>query len=99
METTDNLESREAKHGEKMIEVKVRFWTNGIAEGEGMILPGHAWSAGVVRMERNESHGIVPESPVPFHSLMHLPAVIEDVLISHGVVLHPSSKTQKYMKE
>ena len=32
---SESVESREAKYGEKMIEVKVRFWTDKIAEGEG----------------------------------------------------------------
>jgi hypothetical protein len=87
---------REAEQGERMIEVKVRFWTNDIAEGEGMIRPKHAWSSGVVRMERNNSHGIKPHNPRPFHSLMDLPAIIEKVLIEHGIVFHPSRKMTKY---
>jgi len=67
------VQSREAKCGERMIEVKVRFWTGQIAEGEGQILPKHAWTSGVVRMERNESHSIIPKDPRPFNSLMELP--------------------------
>jgi hypothetical protein len=47
-------------------------------------------------MERNKSHGIVPQNPVPFQSLMDLASVIERVLIAHGVVLHPSRRMQKY---
>lgn len=47
---------REARHGEKMIEVKIRFWTDGLASESGKILPKHAWAAGVVRMESNRSH-------------------------------------------
>ena len=31
---SESVESREAKYGENMIEVKVRFWTDEIAEGE-----------------------------------------------------------------
>ena len=34
-------EAREAKYGGKMIEVKIRFWTDGIAEA-GKIIPKHA---------------------------------------------------------
>ncbi len=92
MAKKQDLARIEAQQGERMIEVKIRFWTNNIAEGEGMILPKHAWSSGVVRMERNKPRGIVPESPVPFHSLMDIPAIIEKVLIAHGVVLHPNRK-------
>lgn len=92
------VQSREAKYGERMIEVKVRFWTDQIAEGEGQILPKHAWTSGVVRMERNESHSIIPKDPRPFNSLMELPQVIERVLIEHGIVLHRLGKTAKYIK-
>jgi hypothetical protein len=43
---------RKAQQGERMIEVKIRFWTNDIADGKGNIFPKHAWSSGVVRMEK-----------------------------------------------
>jgi hypothetical protein len=89
--------SRQASPGERMIEVKVRFWTNNIVEGRGRVAPKHAWSSGVVRMERNSSHGIAPKSPRPFHSLLDLTAVIEKVLVTHGVVLHPSRRMKKYL--
>ncbi len=87
-----------ASHGEKMIEVKIRFWTNNIAEGKGKIIPKNAWSSGVVRMEPNKSHDIKPLNPLPFHTLMDLPAIIEKVLINHGIVLHQSRKMKKYFK-
>jgi hypothetical protein len=90
---------REAPQGEKMIELKIRFWTNDLADKEGMIRPKHAWSSGVVRMERNESHDIVPQKPIVFHSLMDLNAIIEKVLISHGISLHVSRKMGKYFDE
>jgi len=95
---SESVESREAKYGERMIEVKVRFWTDEIAEGKGQIKPRHAWTAGVVRMERNESHGIISEYPRPFNSLMEIPAVIEKVLIEHGITLHRVYKMGKYIK-
>jgi len=96
MAAKSKLEEKEATHGQKMIEVKIRFWTNDIAEGTGKIIPKHAWSSGVVRMEGNRSHGIEPENPLPFHSLMDVGAAIERVLINHGVVLHPSRRMKKY---
>ncbi len=96
MDKSQDLEEREAEQGERMIEVKVRFWTNNIAEGKGIILPKHAWSSGVVRMEKNTSHGIIPKSPVVFHTLMDLPSVIERVLIEHEIILHRSRKMKKY---
>lgn len=89
--------SSEARQGEKMIEVKLRFWTNDISPDAGKVLPKHAWTSGVVRMERNNSHGINPGNPRPFHSLLDVGAVIEKVLIEHGVVLHSSRRMKKYM--
>jgi hypothetical protein len=89
----------EAKQGEKMIEVKLRFWTNDISPQAGKVLKKHAWSSGVVRMERNGSHGIKPKAPRPFHSLLDVGAVIEKVLVEHGVVLHPSRTMKKYFAE
>lgn len=97
MPQKEDLESKVAKQGEKMIEVKLRFWTNDIAEDEGKVIPKHAWTGGVVRVERNKSHGIEPSNPVPFHSLLDVGAVIEKVLISHGIVLHPNNKMKKYI--
>ena len=89
-------DEREAEHGEKMIEIKIRFWTDSIAEQSGKIRPKHAWSGGVVRIERNDAHGIIPQKPVPFNSLMELPSVIEKVLIAHGITLHISRRMQRY---
>lgn len=91
--------SAEAKHGEKMIEVKLRFWTNNVSPDSGTVLAKHAWTGGVVRMERNDSHGIKPGSPRPFHSLLDVGAVVERVLIDHGIVLHPSRRMKKYLSE
>jgi len=36
-------------------------------------------------MQRNASHGNRAEKPKPFHTLMDLPAVIEKVLVAHGI--------------
>jgi hypothetical protein len=82
-----------------MIEIKVRFWTNDIAAEKGKVVPRHAWSSGVVRIERNRSHGIDPGAPKPFHSLLDVGHVIEKTLIEHGVVLHPSRTMRKYVKD
>jgi hypothetical protein len=96
MATKDDVVSKEAKQGEKMIEVKLRFWTNDISEEQGKVIPKNAWASGVVRIERNNSHGIEPSTPLPFHSLLDVGSVIEKVLIEHGIVLHPSRKMKKY---
>jgi hypothetical protein len=97
MSTKPSVKSKEAAQGEKMIEVKIRFWTNDIAPEAGKVVPRHAWTAGVVRIERNRSHGIEPSNPKPFHTLLDVGAVIEQALLEHGVVLHPSRRMRKYI--
>jgi hypothetical protein len=90
----------ETKHGEKMIEIRVRFWTNDIGEC-GQILPKHAWSKGTVNVTRNETHGITPKPKGwrNFNSLPELGMAIEKVLIDNEIVLHHSTKTKKYMAQ
>jgi hypothetical protein len=80
-----------------MIEVRIRFWTNDLAESKSDITPKHAWGSGVVLMDRNKSHGISPQTPVPFNSLLDLPGKIEKTLIDHGVTIHKSSRMKRYM--
>lgn len=80
-----------------MIEVRVRFWTDKIAEEKNKVIPGHAWTGGVVMLERNASHGIAPLEPLPFNSLADLPGKIEKLLIAQGVTLHLSSRERKYL--
>jgi len=98
MPNRDKLEEKEAIHGQKMIEVKVRFWTNDIAESEGRVVPKHGWTSGIVRMDKNASHDITPGKPVPFNSLLDVGAAIEKVLMEHGIVLRPSRRMRKYTK-
>lgn len=98
MDNSKDLEQREAPQGEKMIEIRIRFWTNDIAESPGKILPKHAWASGMVIMDRNKSHGIIPKDPIPFHTLMDLTSVLEKTLIAHGVILHSSRKMKKYFE-
>jgi hypothetical protein len=94
--SSDELGDRVAQWGERMIEVRVRFWTDKIADGRGQIRPRHAWAAGVVLMDRNEAHGINPREPVPFNSLAELPVKIERALMEHEVKIHHSSRERKY---
>jgi hypothetical protein len=98
MARIQGTDEREAKQGEKMIEVKVRFWTNDLAEEKGRILPKHAWSSGVVRVNGNRAHGIVPQDVIHFHSLMDIPAAIEKLLIEQGITLHASRRMMKYFE-
>ena len=98
MASEEKLTALEANQGEKMIEVKLRFWTNDISPDQGKgVIPKHAWTAGVVRMERNRSHGIVPANPKPFHSLLYIGVVVEKVFLQHGIVLHRSKTMKRYV--
>jgi hypothetical protein len=93
---TNNSNSREARFNEKMIELRIRFWTNDISETRTEIIPKQAWDSGVVIMERNASHDIQPEKPKHFHFLMELPAIVKKVLIEHRVKLRKGAKSKKY---
>jgi hypothetical protein len=99
MPNISQVEELEAQHGEKMIEIKLRFWTDDIAKGEGKVVPKHAWAGGVVRMERNSVHGISPGNPVVFNSLLDIGSVIEKVLIQHEIRLHTSRRMRKYFSD
>lgn len=94
----DSIEEREAAWGGRMIEVRVRFWTDNIVPGKGKIRPKHGWTSGAVRIEKNEPHGIPPGTdPVIFNSLMDLPAAMGKVLTANGIKLHPSTRDKKYI--
>jgi len=99
MSLKQDIEAQEAKHGQKMIEVKIRFWTNDIAEGKNKIIPKNAWSSGVVRIGPNKAHGITAGRPKPFDSLMDVSSIIEKVLIENNIILHHSKKMKKYFSE
>jgi hypothetical protein len=84
--------------GEKMIQVRLRFWTNKLAAKRGRVLPKQAWTSGMVTIDANETHGIKSRhKSMPFHSLMDIPVVIEKILMANGIKLHPSRKMKKYM--
>lgn len=94
---SDAPESREATHGSRMIELPARFWTNDLGDHKGAVRPKHAWTAGVVRMAPNASHGTGVQNPRPFNSLGDLLEVIEKVLIENKITLHPSRKMQRFI--
>lgn len=81
-----------------MIELRIRFWTDEIAKQPGHVVPKHAWDNGIVVMDSNKDHGISPQNPKPFRSLMDLTSVIEKVLIEHGITLHPGARLAKYLE-
>ena len=98
MDASNNV-GRKAQYRERMIEVKVRFHTDHIAEGKGMICPKHAWGVGVARIAPNESHDIRAGKAVHFHSLLEMPRAVEKVLIQHGIRIHPIGPMRKYLQD
>jgi hypothetical protein len=86
----------DAVHGEKMIRLTFRFWTDGIVRGKGKVRPKHAWSSGVVRVERNASHGIRGGRPFVFRSLPGIGAAIEKALIGSGIRIHALQQARRY---
>jgi hypothetical protein len=51
------IEEIEAPHGDKTVEITIRFWTDQIAEEKGKLLPKHINNSGVIRMSTNKTHG------------------------------------------
>ena len=80
-----------------MIEIRIRFWTNDIAETEGHVIPRHCWSSGMVTVPQNASHGISSGEPKPFNSLMELTYAIEQALIDADVRMHTGGKSGLYV--
>ena len=89
----------DAKFGERMIELKIYLWTNNIAQKKGKVIPKRAWSAGVVRLEPNATHGIVARKPKTFHTLLDLGTTIQNVLMQQDIVLHPGRRMEKYVQD
>ena len=86
-----------APHGEKMIQLDVRLFTDEIA-GPGKIIPKHAWDTGMVTVQTNPSHGLRKGEPIPFNSLLELPIAIEKLFLKKGIVLHAGSRSRKYLR-
>ena len=87
-----------AKHGEKMVEVRIRFWTDGMSSRKDSVIPKHAWDSGVIIMEGNKTHGITPGSPQPFNSILDLTSVLAKVLVEHGVTIRTNRKLRKLIQ-
>ena len=98
MSENSNSDARIAKHGDKMIEIRVLFWTNNITGQKDTVIPKHAWDHGMVVMDKNDSHGIKRGRPQPFHSILDLQAIIAKVLVEQGVTLHTGRKLRKLVK-
>ncbi len=49
---------KKVPHGQKMIEVRLRFWTNAIAKKKDHIVPKHCWDHGTLYLIENEGHEV-----------------------------------------
>jgi hypothetical protein len=85
----------EAPHGERMVQVSIRFLTDNIAE-QGKVVPGHVWARGFLTVQRNDTHGFRTSKGVAFNSLMELPGKLERLLIREGITVHPTQLMAKY---
>ncbi len=85
------LKPTEAKHGQKMIEIKLRFWTDCIAGERGKILPKHAHAKGMAILSTNKPHGIV-RNQIAFNSFNEIPLVIEKLMKEGEIKLLTWSK-------
>jgi hypothetical protein len=92
MAESESVEEVKAEHRERMIVLKIMFFTDEIAnKGKGWVLPKHCSANGMIHAQKNGSHGISRERHgEPFHSLLEIGPAIEKILKEHGIVLHPS---------
>jgi hypothetical protein len=84
------IETVEAERGEKMITLRVRFWTNDIADKPGHIVPKTCHNRGVVTIGLHEAHGIRPSTGFAgggfkFNGLHEIPRAIEQCLAHAGI--------------
>lgn len=94
------FETAEAQIGERMIEVRVRFFTDSIVPGaKGTVRPRHALTRGEARITPNEAHGIASRGPQFFNSLGELPLAIEKALVDARIKLQPFKRTRKLISE
>ncbi len=93
-----NTRAAEGVHGQKTIEVTLRFWTNDIAEGEGKIQPKECWDAGTLNLSTNRLHNIEYDHQ-PFNSLLSLLSGLEDLLIRNGIHLRHGNRSYKLFAE
>ncbi len=94
----EKLDAVFAATNEKMIEVRLRFWTNNLAgDGaeSGQVIPKHAWDKGVAIMTTNKTHGIKSQDPTPFNSMNEIGKAVEKVLLQHEIKLHLGDRSRK----
>lgn len=86
----------EAKHGDKMIEFRIKFFTNSIAERDGCIKKKHLWPNGMIHITRNDSHGIIGNQR-PFNSMAQILPILEDMMIENELTIIPTRRLYKLL--
>lgn len=87
------VEERKAPVGERTIEVRLRFWTDGIASKEGHFLPGFCLESGKAFVIANATHGVPAGNQVDFKNLDDLPRAVAKALESAGVKALVANRT------
>jgi len=90
--------SVKANDGERMIELRVKFFTNNITSEQGTVDPKTAWASGWIVATANKTHGITNSKvkPKAFHSFAGIQTTMEDVLAEHGIKLMATRRERKY---
>ncbi len=78
---------RKIPYGKRTIEVRLRFWTDGIAQKEDYVVPKHCWEHGFVLLVKNEEHGISPGKKA-FRSIAEVGRAVEMLLAKEGITVH-----------
>lgn len=84
---------KKVPHGQKMIEVRLRFWTNAIAKKKDHIVPKHCWDHGTLYIVENEGHEVKHRWKA-FRSLTEVSRVIEKLLQEDGITIHHGRYTR-----
>lgn len=72
-------------HGERTIEVTLRFWTDRIADKEGHVIPGFCWEGCFVSVPSQPSHGIKTTAPMMSNHFGELVSTVQAALDEAGV--------------
>ncbi len=74
---------------DKPIKVTIYLRTDGLpGAAEGQVIPGHAWTSGVVRVRPSKAHRLRAGQPMPFSGMTQIGTAVEEALTAADVTLH-----------
>lgn len=94
-ELQESRGEKRVAHGNKLIKIEVRFWTDAIASDEKSLIPRVAWDSGTIHILKNQGHGIKGSKSIPFNSLSELQPTIEATFKKSGIILLHSRKYRR----